>query len=70
MRSPLPSPPTWPSRARLPSRRASVVTKLWPSVSRAADQVGASLLATRSTPPRSDIAHWLSRKPGTVPLAR
>ena len=28
------------------------------------------LLATRSTPPRSDIAHWLSRKPGTVPLAR
>ena len=70
MRSPLPRPPTRPTSSSRPSRSVSVVTKLSLSGTSPVHQSGASVVATRSTPPSSDMENWFSSVPRTWPEPR
>src|SRR3954451_20345868 len=68
MRWPLPSSPTRPSWPSAEDFASSVVTKLSGVFAGAPfHHDGSLVLATRSTPPSSDSANWLSRKPSTSP---
>src|ERR1041385_3628921 len=63
MRSPLPSPPTWPTGTSATPESPSTVTKL--SVS-----TFVSVVATRSAPLYSDSENWLRTVPLTRPESR